>query len=207
MTVPPIPQPAVIRHTPTEDVLAMVTGTFLASLGLFLLRSADAVTGGTAGVALLISVATGLPLSVLLIVVNVPFFALAVWLKGWAFTLKTVAGVAAIALFSELHQWALGEVHLPALYAALGGNLMIGVGILVLFRHGASLGGFNVLALILQERFGWRAGYVQMALDVLVVLAALAVVPFTNVLMSALGAVVLNIVLALNHRPGRYLGG
>lgn len=207
MTVPPIPQPAVIRHTTTEDVLAVVTGTFLASLGLFLLRSADAVTGGTAGVALLVSLATGLPLSVLLILVNIPFFGLGLWLKGWAFTLKTIVCVSAMSLFSEVHQWALGDIHLPALYAALGGNLMIGVGILVLFRHGASLGGFNVLALIVQERFGWRAGYVQMALDVVVVLVALAVVPFTNVLISALGAVVLNIVLALNHRPGRYLGG
>ena len=207
MTVPPIAQPAAIRHTPTEDVLAVVTGTFLASLGLFLLRSADSVTGGTTGVALLISLATGLPLSVLLIVANVPFFALGLWLKGWVFTLKTIVGVSAISLFSELHQWTLGDLHPPALYAALGGNLMIGVGILVLFRHGASLGGFNVLALILQERLGWRAGYVQMALDVVVVLTALAVVPVTNVLISAIGAVVLNVVLAVNHRPGRYLGG
>lgn len=46
----------------------------------------------------------------------------------------------------------------------------------------------------------------MMIFDVLIVLSALLVVPWTNVLMSAVGAVLLNLVLALNHRPGRYLG-
>jgi hypothetical protein len=40
-----------------------------------------------------------------------------------------------------------------------------------------------------------------------VVLVSLAVVPPWVVLLSALGAAVLNIVLALNHRPGRYVAG
>ncbi len=43
-----------------------------------------------------------------------------------------------------------------------------------------------------------------MSLDVVVILVALAVVAPANVLLSAMGAVVLNIVLAFNHRPGRY---
>lgn len=77
---------------------------------------------------------------------------------------------------------------------------------LMVFRHRSSLGGLNTLALILQEKVGWRAGYVQMAMDVTIILVALTVVPPGNVLLSAAGAVVLNIVLALNHRPGRYLG-
>lgn len=37
-----------------------------------------------------------------------------------------------------------------------------------------------------------------------VILLALTVVAPLNVLYSALGAVLLNLVLALNHRPGRY---
>jgi uncharacterized membrane-anchored protein YitT (DUF2179 family) len=82
---------------------------------------------------------------------------------------------------------------------------LVGLGLLVIFRHGASLGGFNVLALLLQERLNFRAGYVQMGLDVSVILLALFVVAPATVLLSAVGAVVLNIILAFNHRPGRYL--
>jgi uncharacterized membrane-anchored protein YitT (DUF2179 family) len=76
---------------------------------------------------------------------------------------------------------------------------------LMLFRHRASLGGLNVLVLYLQERFGWRAGKVQMALDSLIVLGGLVVADVPRVALSVLGAVVLNLTLAINHRPGRYL--
>jgi uncharacterized membrane-anchored protein YitT (DUF2179 family) len=63
-----------------------------------------------------------------------------------------------------------------------------------------------VLAIWLQERRGVRAGVFQMVIDSLVVVASLFVVPPVTVLYSVIGAVALNLVLAVNHRPGRYLG-
>ena len=194
------------QHSPVEDVLGILTGTLIASFGLFLLTSSAAVTGGTAGLALLLSYAGTVPFGVLFFGVNIPFFALAVWKKGWNFTLRTVLAVALVSAFSAMHPLALNIDTLNPVYGVLLGNLVIGVGLLVLFRHRSSLGGFNILALVLQEKVGWRAGYVQMALDVTVVLAALLVVSPWVVLLSAAGAVVLNLTLALNHRPGRYLG-
>ena len=56
------------------------------------------------------------------------------------------------------------------------------------------------------DAMGWSAGYVQMGIDVLIIVAALTVSPWPSVLLSAAGAVVLNLILALNHRPGRYTG-
>jgi uncharacterized membrane-anchored protein YitT (DUF2179 family) len=81
----------------------------------------------------------------------------------------------------------------------------MGAGMLMLFRHRASLGGFNVLVLWLKERFGWRAGQVQMVFDCAIVLAAFAVVDWQQIAWSVVGAVVLNMTLAINHRPGRYM--
>ena len=112
----------------------------------------------------------------------------------------------AVSLLSAVQPNLLGTLEPQTWYVIVLGNLVVGVGLLVLFRHRASLGGFGILALILQERLGWRAGYVQMALDVAVVASAFLVVAPSLVLWSALGAVVLNLVLALNHKPGRYLG-
>jgi uncharacterized membrane-anchored protein YitT (DUF2179 family) len=86
------------------------------------------------------------------------------------------------------------------------GGCLIGAGLLMLFRHRASLGGINVLVLVLQDRHGWRAGTVQMAIDCLIVLAAFALVEPRLIAISVLGAVALNLVVAVNHRPGRYLG-
>lgn len=193
-------------HTTWDDVAGILTGTFMASLGIFLLKSADVVTGGTAGAALLLSYLLDHPFGTLFLLVNVPFFALAVWKKGWNFTIRTMASVSLVSAFSHLHAQLLGTITPSPLYAAIGGNLLVGVGLLILFRHKSSLGGFNIIALLAQERLGWRAGYVQLALDSVIVLSALAVVPPANVVLSACGAIVLNMTLATNHRPGRYLG-
>ncbi|GAA4727123.1 YitT family protein [Isoptericola chiayiensis] len=200
------PETTGVKHTRFEDALGILTGTFVVSLGLYLLESVSAVTGGTAGLSLLVSYVAPLPFAALFALVNLPFFLLAITKKGWSFTLRTGAAIALVSAFSVLHPAVFGTVDLPPLYGVLAGNTLAGVGLLILFRHRSSLGGFNILALIAQERLGWRAGYVQMALDTTVVLVALTVVPVTTVLLSALGAVLLNLVLAMNHRPGRYTG-
>ena len=75
----------------------------------------------------------------------------------------------------------------------------------MLFRHHASLGGLNILVLVLQKRFGWRAGWVQMGIDGTILIASLAMIEPKRIAMSILGALALNLTLALNHRPGRYV--
>jgi len=203
----PTPLPiAVLRHSIVDDVVGILTGTFVASLGLFLLTTAGVVTGGTAGLALLLSYTIALPFGVIFFAVNLPFFVLAIWKKGWNFTLRTVICVAIVSVLSSIHPQAMPNLDINPVYAAIAGNLLAGIGLLVLFRHKSSLGGFNILALIMQERFGIRAGYVQMSLDIIIVAASLTVVSPTAVLLSATGAVILNLVLAINHRPGRYTG-
>lgn len=194
------------RHSWFEDAAGMGIGILLASFGLFLIREAGAVTGGTAGLALLIEYASGVPLSVLFPLVNVPFFALAVWKMGWDFTLRTLVAVLLSSALIPLHGVVLGGAEVNPIYGTIVGNIFCGMGVLALVRHKSSIGGINVLALILQEKVGWRAGYVQMGIDVLIVLGAFFVLPWQVVLLSAVGAVVLNIVLAINHRPGRYTG-
>ena len=193
-------------HTPVEDAFGLFTGVLVASLGIYLIQSAGAVTGGTAGLSLLLSYATPLPFGWLFVLINVPAFAVAAWQKGAVFTLKSLGCVVAVSLATRVHAEMLGLDHLQAAYGVVAGNLLAGSGLLILFRHGASLGGFNVIARLMQEKLGLRAGYVQMGLDVAVVLTSLLVVDPGLVLLSAVGAVVLNLVLALNHRPGRYLG-
>jgi uncharacterized membrane-anchored protein YitT (DUF2179 family) len=189
-----------------EDILGLLVGVTVVSFGLFILKAGSAVTGGTAGLSLLVSYLAPVPFPVLFIAINLPFFLLAIRGKGWVFTLRSGGAIVLVSVLSGVHPLFLPVAHLDPFYAAVVGNVLCGVGILILFRHRASLGGFNIVALILQDRFGLRAGYVLMAVDTVVVLVSLVAVPPLNVLVSALGAVLLNLILALNHRPGRYLG-
>ena len=196
---------AVPRHSLLEDLQALVTGTLFVSLGVMLFKQAGMVTGGTAGIAFVAHYAAGWPFGAVFFVINLPFYWLAWRRMGPRFTLKTLAAVALLALLSELlPRWLeLGAVH--PLFAAVGGGLLAGAGFLILFRHHASLGGLNVLVLWLQERQGWRAGQVQMGIDLAILLAATPWLDARRLGLSVLGAAALNFALAVNHKPGRYM--
>lgn len=185
---------------------AVLIGALLASFGLYLLESGGAVTGGTPGLGLLLTKVTSLPFALVYIAVNIPFVLLAVLRRGWSFTARSAVSVALLAGFAFVHPLALPIADIQPVYAVLLGNLLAGIGLVVLFRHGSSLGGFAVVALECQDRFGWRAGYVQLGCDALLLLVSAVVVPPPVLLLSAAGAALLNMVLVLNHRPGRYLG-
>ena len=55
-----------------------------------------------------------------------------------------------VSLLAELTPHWIGFTHLHVVYAALFGGFAMGLGLLMLFRHRASLGGVNILALYLQ---------------------------------------------------------
>ena len=194
------------RHKLHEDIFAMLIGTMLVSLGIAFYAQVQLTTGSSAGLALLLQYITGIPFGWLFFAINLPFYALAWWRMGLPFTLKTIASVAMVSYFtSQIPGW-IGIERIDPLFAALVGGGLMGLGILSLFRHKASVGGINILALFLQENFGIRAGYFQLGVDAVILVIAFFVLPFDRVLYSILGALVLNLIIALNHRPGRYVG-
>ena len=190
-------------HTVVDDMQAGLTSVVLVSLGLALLNSAGLMTGGAPGLALLLSYATGLRLGLALFLVNMPFYVLAWKGIGPRFTLKTAAAVTALSIGVEIVRRVV-MLHAPPAYAALAGGILIGTGLLVMFRHDASFGGVNILALYLHERVGWTVGRTQMAIDAVIFASAFIVMDVNRVAWSTLGAVAVNAVLLWNHRPGRY---
>ena len=197
---------ASIKHTGLEDVQAYVAGSLLFALGIAITSASGLLTGGTSGIALLGHYATGISFGRVLFVANIPFYVLAVRKLGWRFTRRTFLPVALVTGFSELMPHVVKFERLDPFFAAVTGGLLAGTAVLILFRHGASLGGINVLAFYLHERFGWRAGTVQLVADSSILLFALAVATPARVAISVLGMVVFNGTLILNHRTERYLG-
>lgn len=194
------------RHTLLEDVQAIFTAACFVSLGLRFISHAGLLTGGTSGVALLLARVTPLTFGQLFVLLNVPFFWLGIRQMGWRFTVKTFASILLVSAGADWLQLVIRLEWIHPLYAAVLGGFLMGIGLLILFRHQACLGGLNILAIWLQERKGVRAGVFQMVVDSLVVLASLFVVSPAVIALSVVGAVALNVVLAVNHRPGRYLG-
>lgn len=199
------PDPSTLRHTPLEDLQALLIGTLLVSLAVTLFQHAGLLSGGTAGIAFLAHYLGGWSFGLAYFVINLPFYWVAWQHMGKSFTLRTLAAVVLVAVMSDWLPRHLVLASLDAWLAALLGGVLMGNGFLVLFRHQASLGGLGILALLAQKKKGWRAGHVQMAMDAAIVCAALATVPLDRVALSVAAAVVLNLVIATNHRPGRYV--
>lgn len=195
-----------LEHSFAEDVLAFVLGTAICALGVVFLTHLGLITGQTAGLGVLLSYVSGWPFGPVFFALNLPFYILA-WVRlGPRFTIKTFIAVALVSVLVEVFPALIAFDHLNApLGAALAGAL-IGLGLMVLFRHGASLGGIGVLALYLQDKTGFRAGWTQLIFDAALFLVALFALPYTQVIWSLLGAIVANLIIATNHRKDRYVG-
>jgi uncharacterized membrane-anchored protein YitT (DUF2179 family) len=193
------------HHTPLEDAQGLLTGTVLTALAISIFAHLGLLTGGTAGLAFILFYATGWSFGLLFFLINIPFYILAYKRMGRAFTAKTFIAIALLSLLTDIQPRLLSFDAIQPLYGAVLGGLLLGFGLLALFRHRASLGGVGILALYLQDRFGWRAGLVQLAIDLMILALSFFVAAPSAILYSVLGAVVLNIFLAINHRNDRYL--
>ncbi|MEY8882566.1 YitT family protein [Donghicola sp. XS_ASV15] len=194
-----------INHTLAEDAQAFALGTTMCSLGLLILTNLGLITGQTAGLAVLLSYLTGIKFGVLFFLVNIPFYILAYMRMGTRFTIKTFI---AVALLSVIADQLPNFVKFSEIEPLVGTLIMAGVtglGLMVLFRHGASLGGVGVLALYLQDKTGFRAGHTQLIFDACLFTVAFFVLPLPMVLYSLLGAVIVNLIIATNHRKDRYV--
>ena len=193
-------------HTMLEDVQGVLIGCLFVALALLLLRDARLLPGGIAGLAFIVHYVTGWSLGAVLFVLSLPFYGFAWRTLAPRFTVKTFIAIAVLSLYTEWVPRLASFANLDATFAAVMGGFLAGTGILILIRHGASLGGFGVLALYLQQRRGWRAGTVQMVCDAVILTLAFMPLAADRVALSVLAAAALNFVIAINHRPDRYHG-
>ncbi|QLG87224.1 YitT family protein [Chitinibacter bivalviorum] len=199
----------IAQHQPhhyLEDFQGIVTGVLLVALAIQFFRAAGLITGGTTGLAFLLHYSLQIEYGMTLFLINLPFYWFAIERMGWEFAIKTFCSVALLSWLSELMKNWLPLGHLDPFFAAIMGGLLAGVGILMLIRHKSSLAGVTVLALFLQQRFGWRAGKVQLGFDLMILTLGFFLVPRDLLLYSLVGAVALNAVIWVNHKPGRYMG-
>jgi uncharacterized membrane-anchored protein YitT (DUF2179 family) len=193
------------KHSLGEDIFAIFTGALFISFGIVLFKKSGLLTGGTSGAAFLAYYLASIPFGLAFFVINIPFYALAILRMGWRFTVKTFCAVALVSLMSETHGYFIEVSKLQPLYAAIIGGLLLGMGFLILFRHQASLGGINILALYLQDKLKIPAGKLQLGVDIAVLIVALFAVDWRLVLASIVASFAMNGMIWVNHRKDRYV--
>ncbi|ETD84415.1 YitT family protein [Rhodobacter capsulatus] len=194
-----------VEHTLLDDVQGIAYGTTMAAFGIVLLTHLGLVTGQTAGLAVLISYATGWGFGPVFFAINIPFYWFGYRRMGLGFVIKTFLSVAALSALAAFLPGYINFANVNPIVGAVIFGFLSGSALLALFRHGASLGGVGIMALYLQDRTGFRAGWTQLIFDACVFALALTLRDWKTVAISALGALVINIVIAMNHRRDRYI--
>lgn len=120
----PVPVSAAVPHTVLEDAYGLVAGVLFAAIGIAMLKAAGLVTGGVAGIALLLSYVVAQPVGALFMAINLPFFLFGYLSMGLRFAVKSVLGSVLIMGLLQLipHAFILNYVH-PAFAALIGGTL------------------------------------------------------------------------------------
>lgn len=195
-----------VPHSLVEDGLALLMGSLFIALGLMLLKAAGLSFGGLAGLALIADAGFGLPFAPVFYALSLPFFVFGHLAFGRVYLVKSLIATSSLALLAGILPHGVTITHVDPPVAAVAAGLLIGMGMLALIRHNTGVGGIATLAVWLQKRFGLRAGYVQMGVDAAIVATALTVLDVEAVLLSVVASVLMNLVIGLYHRPGRYLG-
>ena len=172
-------------RTQAADAFLIVLGVACAAFGLegFLLPSSF-IDGGVTGICLLLQQVTGLPLPLLLIVVNLPFLYLAAVVIGRKFAIKTALSILLLSL-------CLLFVHFPELtedklLVAVFGGFFIGTGIGLSMRGGSVLDGTEVLAIYLSRKAGIKVSDWVIMINVVIFSSAALLLSVEQALYSVL---------------------
>jgi uncharacterized membrane-anchored protein YitT (DUF2179 family) len=158
--------------SPLINLLLITLGILSASLGLkgFLLSSRF-IDGGVTGVSMLLSGVLGWPLSILILVINLPFIALGYRQIGKAFAVKSALAITGLSLCLAFIKFP--DVTPDKLLTAVFGGFFIGAGIGLAIRGGAVLDGTEIAALLVSKSSNlFKVGDVILLLNIFIFSAA-----------------------------------
>lgn len=155
-----------VRRTIVQTLL-LLAGVFSAALGLkgFLLPNGF-IDGGVTGISLLVRHLTGMSLSVLILVINIPFIILGYYQLGRKFALKTLLTIMALA--GALLIVSFPSVTDDKLLIAVFGGFFLGAGIGLAMRGGGVLDGTEILALWLSRKLPLSIGDIVLIINIII---------------------------------------
>jgi len=155
-----------------KNALFIATGILSAGMGLHgFLLSSRFIDGGVTGVSMLLAKVLGLPLSALILIINLPFIALGYHQIGRDFAIRSAAAIVGLsACLATIHY---PDVTPDKLLTAVFGGFFIGAGMGLAMRGGAVLDGTDIAALLISKRSHlFRVGDVILGLNIIIFLTA-----------------------------------
>lgn len=155
-----------------QRVVAIIIGAFIvaASINAMIIPNKIA-DGGVTGIAIIIYYLFNLPISKIVILLNIPLFLLGWKMVGRVFLIYSIIGVAAFSFALELTA-AIPNPTSDPLLACIFAGVVSGIGMGIIFRSRGSLGGTDILAVFFSRTTSFSVGQVLMGIDALIFVAA-----------------------------------
>ena len=150
-------------------LIMVIIGSLIYSLGMNLFYvNAKLLSGGVTGFAQLLNYQFGLPISIMVIALNVPLF-----LLGWKFVsrkffLYSLMGMGIFSLSLEVFS-GLALVYDSTLTSVVLGPILTGLGLGIIYRSGASTGGSDIIAKVINKYFSLNMATTGLAINVIIV--------------------------------------
>ena len=182
-----------------RKTLAIVEGCGLVALGLFFLNSAHLLVSGVAGWSIILTHWVPMSFGSLFFLLNCPFFLLSWWVLGRQFTFKSLFAIAFVGALTDGMLAVMSVDIMPQWLAGIIAGGLIGAGLTWIMRHGAALGGVNVVAVWAEHRYDLHAGQTLFAADCIVVILGAWVFNSWELIWSLLGFIVLSWTVGRYH--------
>ncbi|SDG85956.1 Uncharacterized membrane-anchored protein YitT, contains DUF161 and DUF2179 domains [Desulfosporosinus hippei DSM 8344] len=155
-----------------KHFIGIIIGSTVVSVSInTLIIPNEIADGGVTGIAILLHYLFNWPVSWAVLFLNLPLFFLGLRMVGRDFLVFSIVGVAVLSATLSL------TAHLPALthdtlLASISGGVLTGIGMGIIFRSRGSLGGTDILAVLLARTTAFSVGQILLGIDAIIFLCA-----------------------------------
>ena len=171
------------------DTTVYFTGSFIYSIAVTSLISANQISpGGFTGITTLLNYLFSLPTGITLFILNIPVLILGFIKFGGFFIIKTSIATVIVSFTLTITDFVMPKFKIDTVLAAVFGGLLMGFGLSLILLRGATTGGVDIIAKLINKRFKHlTVGRIILIIDAVVI--ALATLVYKNI-ESALYSVV-----------------
>lgn len=171
------------------DLLFYIAGGMIYSVAVLLFLTENEISpGGLTGIATILNYLFSLPIGTVVFILNIPLLAAGFIKFGGVFIVKTAVATAVMSLTLDISGVFMPKMKIDPILAALFGGLLMGLGISLFMLRGATTGGTDIIAKLINRKFPHlTVGRLMLAADAAVV--GLSALVYKN-MESALYAVI-----------------
>lgn len=159
-----------------KEILFIIFGTAIYAFGLVYLNIAnDLAEGGVTGITLIIRALFGIDPAYTTLIINIPLILIGGKILGKRSFYYTILGTISLSVFLWIWQRVTIEINLDhdLFIVSILAGLVAGFGSGLVYRNGGTTGGADVVARILEQKFGFTMGKSLLVFDIIVLICSL----------------------------------